>query len=87
MGRNFLFLMLTQPNTTPGIRCSDTRPRSPRKSLEIIGIHGNHSFQLIGGGPGGGDRLARNRPESDAPTLDLEILGNPTKSMEILRFS
>ena len=62
------------------IRRPGTRPRNPSKSNEI---HGNPRFQLIGGGPGGGNGLRRNQW---GPTLDLEIIGNPTKSMGILGF-
>ena len=56
-------------------------PDGPTLDLEILG---NPRFELIGGGPGGGNGL---RCKTDAPTLDLEIIGNPTKSMEILGFS
>ena len=51
-----------------GIRRNPMARHSASKSFE------SYEFQLIGGGPGGGDRL---RPTGHAPTLCLEILGNP----------
>ena len=57
---------------------------APTLDLEILG---SPKFHLAGGGPKGGNGLARNPMQTDTPTLDLEILGNPMKAMGIFESS